>query len=285
MLGSQVTDIAHTNPFFQQWGLAGVLAVFSVALIPVCLWLFKRRKKEFDSAVSRIKSSLSSVFQRTVVNEAMELLARVDEHLPYALSQTIPPDEHLPSALSQTSTSDPVTSRFDYLCGALSDMPADQLHENRPAYGALLKRAFAELIIDQAKKLVMVAAANAPVRENPTGLRYSFEQETEAALAIIARKTAQATRRARMCWATRVWAVPLAVIAWVFNVLLIFPMLVDTTRATIWGVVCLSLVILALVSCYVSLVIHHLCDSWLQNASNELMTTASNQDVPIEEDL
>jgi hypothetical protein len=124
------------------------------------------------------------MFLDTVVHESRRLIESLDRHLPHALSQAR--SEH------------PRPSRFDYFCASLRQIEEDELENNREKYGAVIRESFSGILISEVKRLIEVVDPGpntiATSSENPTGLRFGLEAETDLKLAFLANKTVWAER-------------------------------------------------------------------------------------------
>src|SRR4051794_4476472 len=89
MLLAQATSapVVHANGLYFQWGLLAAVIGICAAITAKLSSVMARKSNETTAAGLKIRSSLVSLFQSTVVYEAKRLFDLVDNHLPYALSQ------------------------------------------------------------------------------------------------------------------------------------------------------------------------------------------------------
>lgn len=202
-----------------------------------------------------VRSVLVRMFQQTVVDESRKIFRLVEVHLPYSLSQ-VDDKNARPSA-------------FDRLAQGLRQL--DESEPDRYKYRQVLEDALSKIITDEVNKLLNIAEANTVgvVTENgnPTGLRVSFERETERKLSFIARKTAQANRKERGFYKGKTWAFRLLTTSVISAVLVTPFVFFNQEWAQQASVIFLILWVSALVSGLVSLVVFHTCQTWLEECS------------------
>ncbi len=251
---------AHTNSLYHEWGLMSALIGVVVVLLPILWWLHRMKPDRTNRAAVRVHSVLVGMFQKTVLQESRKIFGLIQEHLPYSLSQV--------------DSNDPKPSRFDKLFQELRDFDAHNPDRNHYRKG--LEDAFSEAIIDEVDKLLQIAespsAGDVEERANPTGLRVSFEGETEQKLTFIAEKTVRANRMQRTCYRAKRWTFRFAATTAAAAALVIPGLFVDAQWAFLTLVVLLLVFVATLVAGIMAWVRFHGCQQWFDETAERYRT-------------
>ena len=251
---------AHANCLYHEWGLVGAVLGACVVLLPALWWLGSMKSHVATAAVLEIRSGLSSLFRETVVGEALRICQLVDDHLP--------------SALSQVDDLNPKPSAFDELCRGLRELDDEQ--PDRQLYAALLKNALGGVMIGEVRRHLMMAGAEsggaAGGQGSRTGLRVAFEGDTELKLTFIAKKIALASRKERLFYCSKRWALRLFGISGVTGFLVCAVVLVDHLWAYRVGLVLLSAFFLAGAAGVFALLLLLRSQGWLEETAKRHRT-------------
>ena len=246
----------HANSFYREWGLIYAAIAMCAVLLPGLGWLFRMKMPPtITEALTKIHSVLAGLFQQTVVQESRKIFRLIQEHLPYSLSQV--------------DSIHPQTSAFDKLCQELREL--DEHNPDRDHYRKGLERALSGVIVDEVEKLLQIAEAHSTgdveERANPTGLRVSFEGETEQKLTLIAEKTVRANRMERTLYRTKTWTFRLFATTAAAAALVIPWPFVDAQWAFLTIVVLLLVFVGAFVAGILGLVRFHNCQQWVEETA------------------
>lgn len=245
--------ITPPNSLYEAWGLLAMPIPVVVALLALLWRLYCMKTDRTTENALRVRSVLAGMFQRTVLQESRKILRLVQTHLPYSLSQVDSPD--------------PQPSAFDKFCRELRDLDKDEL--NRDHCRKMLERTLSQVIIDEVEKLLQIAESHSAGivegRGNPTGLRASFEGETERTLTFIAQKTVQANNTERMFYRTKTLTFRAFAFSAIAGVLAI-PGLFLVEKWAYWTTVAFLLVMAAtLVAGIMAWVRSYRCQQWFED--------------------
>lgn len=254
MILAQATT--HANSLYHEWGLMSALIGLVAVLLPILWWLHRTKADRMRQAALTVRSVLAGVFQQTVVQESRKILQTVKTHLPYSLSQV--------------DSIDPQPSPFDKLCRDLRDL--DEHEPNRDHYRKVLEHAaFTKIIFAEAEKLLKIAESHSAATrggyDNPTGLRASFEAETEQKLTFIAQKTVKANKTERAFYRMKAWTFRLFAAAAVAAFLAMPGLFFDTNWANWTSASFLLASPGALVAGIVAWARFHSCQTWFEETA------------------
>jgi hypothetical protein len=190
---ADIVTIINANPYYQNWTHIGFAFAFGIAIISALINIRAKEDMGLSKLTLSLKSQISSLFMKTVIDEAILLINMIDEHLPYSLSQAW--------------SKNPTTSRFDYFCGQLKSLSLDPSQDDysqedkvkctRDQYAGIIKDSFSGLLKDEVEKLVRIVSLGPRLNDtsyNSTGIRYGLEGETALKFDFIARKMASVER-------------------------------------------------------------------------------------------
>lgn len=174
------------NPLLHDFGLPTLIVAVYGTLVALLLFLLKKSPEDVRKARLTIRTSLSSLFQRTVVHAARNLVRQVDEALPRLLSQ--------PGSGRATPT------RFTFLAAALRGLAdVDPDSEGREGHEAVLKIALAGLITSHYERVFEQldedASRGGEEVSRRLGIRVEIDSTAEPTLDLIANFAS----RARKC--------------------------------------------------------------------------------------
>lgn len=176
---ADTTTVAKINPYYQDWTCAGFILAIFIAIAGAMIKIHTKDNTDLRKLILTLKSQISVLFMKTIIDEAKLLINIIDDHLPYSLSQC--------------GSKNPTTSRFDYFCGAIKSVSLEDLQEDRNKYATIIKDAFSGLLKDEVDKLIRIVSLGPNLNDasfNFTGIRYGLEGETALKFDFIARKMA-----------------------------------------------------------------------------------------------
>ncbi len=259
-------DLILQNRFYQQWGLAIVLAAVIIPSLTLALRLMLARQTEIPSAALRIKSELSRRFQRTVIEESRKIFRLVEDRLFEALgdlgefSATKTRFNYLLEEFGRISTEDDKGTEREQLVGALKASLSGIITGE-------VEKLFNRIKVDESKETTWIGALS-----NPRSIGFAFEKVSELVLSEIAKELEQTNRRVRWHGRSRDLAI-VAIATLSIAGILILSMLAFNYIWAQWVVhTCLVAFCLAAFVSLVSLVVHFFLNKWLETRAAEIVS-------------